>query len=63
MKRVNVLREQAQILLTLAKSFQDAPQLAGDLLILAKGCDQLANRAEREIAEKRLQPIKRISAA
>jgi len=63
MKRVKVLREQAQILRTLAVSFQDAPQLGGDLLILAKGCDQLANKAEREIAEKRLQPIKRISSA
>ena len=63
MKRVKVLREQAQILRTLAMSFRDGPQLKGDLLIIAKGCDQLANRAEREIAEKRLQPIKRISAA
>ena len=63
MKRVKVLREQAQILRTLAVSFQDAPQLRGGLLILAKGCDQLANKAEREIAEKRLQPIKRISSA
>ena len=63
MKRVRVLREQAQILRTLAMSFQDAPQITGDLLILAKGCDQLANKAEREIAAKRLQPIKRISVA
>ena len=57
MERVKTLHEQARILRMLATSFRDAPALSGDLLILAKRCDELAAEADREIKERLSQPI------
>ena len=51
MTRVGVLRERANILRTLAQSF-DSPTLQADLLVLAKRCEELAHAAEREITER-----------
>ena len=59
MERVKTLREQAQILRTLAQSLEDAPTLSRDLSALAKRCDELADEAEREIRERLSQPIGR----
>jgi hypothetical protein len=52
MYRVETLREQARILRTLAKFF-DSPPLRGDVLVLAKRSDELAEEIVREIADDR----------
>jgi hypothetical protein len=56
MNRVETLREQASILRSLAKAF-DSPTICGDLLGLAKRCEELAAEAEREIMQRKAQPI------
>jgi hypothetical protein len=47
MTRVGVLRERANILRTLAQSF-DSPTLRADLLVLAKRCEEPAHAAEHK---------------
>ncbi len=56
MRRVEVLREQAAMLRTLADSF-DAPEIKADLLALADRCDQLAARVARQISDRLQEPI------
>jgi hypothetical protein len=56
MKRVEVLREQAGVLRTLAASF-DMPQIKLDLLNLAERCEQMAEKVAREISVRPAQPI------
>jgi hypothetical protein len=56
MTRVEALRERANILRTLAQSFE-SPVLRADLFVLAKRCEKLAGEAQREITERKAQPI------
>jgi hypothetical protein len=50
MDRIEILREQASIIRSLARSF-DSPALRENLLHVAKRCEQLA-AANREEAER-----------
>lgn len=52
MPRVEVLREQAQLLRNLAESFE-IPEIRQDLFNLADRCERLAATVERELAERR----------
>jgi hypothetical protein len=56
MKRVEVLREQAGVLRTLAASF-DMPQIKQDLLNLAERCEHMAEQIAREISSRLAQPM------
>ena len=47
MTRIEILREQARVLRVLAKSFEGSPTISGDLAVLAKRCDTVAENAER----------------
>jgi hypothetical protein len=58
MTRIETLREQAHVMRTLARSF-DSPALRGELMALARRCEELAAEAAREIAERQSQPIGR----
>lgn len=51
MNLVKTLREQASILHSLAKS-AEAPTLRARMPYLSKWCEDLADEAEREIAER-----------
>ena len=55
MPRVEVLREQAQLLRNLAESFE-MPEIRQDLFRLADRCEQLAAKLTRELAERRIRP-------
>ena len=52
MPRVEVLREQAQLLRNLAESFE-VPEIRQDLFNLADRCERLAATVERKLAERR----------
>jgi len=56
MQRVEILRDQANLLRRLADSFE-VPQIKEDLLNLAARCDQLAANVARALAEERSRPI------
>ena len=56
MGRIEVLREQADLLRRLAMSFQ-SPQIKEDLLSLAERCDRLAAKFTRGLAEQQLRPV------
>jgi hypothetical protein len=56
MPRVEVLREQAQLLRKLAESFE-MPEIRQDLSKLADRCEQLAAKLTRELGERRIRPI------
>ena len=57
MQRVQVLKEQAAILRSLARSFEAVPALREDLLRLGERCEQLAADVEREIRDRLRRPI------
>jgi hypothetical protein len=56
MGRIEMLREQADLLRRLAMSFQ-SPQIKEDLLSLAERCDRLAAKFTRGLAEQQLRPV------
>jgi len=56
MKRVEILKEQAAVLRSLAASFDD-PTIRADLLNLADRCEQMAAAAARFISDRMQQPI------
>ena len=56
MGRIEMLREQADLLRRLAMSFQ-SPQIKEDLLSLAARCDRLAAKFTRGLAEQQLRPV------
>jgi hypothetical protein len=59
MKRVEILKEQAVVLRTLAESF-DVPSIKEDLLNLAERCDRLAINMARQISDQLERPISEI---
>ena len=56
MGRIEMLREQADLLRRLAMSFQ-SPQIKEDLLSLAERCDRLAAKFTRGLSEQQLRPV------
>ena len=54
MPRIELLREQAQLLRKLAESFE-MPEIRQDLFNLADRCEQLAAKLARELAERRIR--------
>jgi hypothetical protein len=56
MNRVEILREQASLIRSLARSF-DTPELRTGLLVLANRCEELADEAQGEITERKARPI------
>jgi len=60
MKQTETLREQAALLRNLAAGF-DISSIKEDLLNLAGRCDQLADKAAREISDPLARPISEIS--
>ena len=51
MQRAQTLRERANALRALAKSFE-SPTIRSDLVVLAKRCEELAHAAEREVRKR-----------
>jgi hypothetical protein len=56
MEQIETLREQASIIRSLAKSFGQ-PVVRADLLLVAMRCEETAEEAESEIAERRARVI------
>ena len=57
MTRIETLREQARVLRVLARSFEGSPTISGDLAVLAKRCDAVAENAAREVAARLVRPV------
>ena len=57
MRRVNLIRKQATVFHALSRSFHEMPTLQGDLLSVARRCEELAAEAERAIGQRLSKPI------
>ena len=54
--RARMMLEQAAVMRRLAKSFEK-PEMRGDLFILAKRCDELADEVDRHASAEFLRPV------
>ena len=58
--RARMLREQAAVLRRLASSFEK-PEVRGDLFILAKRCEELADEVGRDAPAESSRPVSAVA--